>query len=626
MEAGKKLSYKKIYKHRIKRGESYPLSLRRRVVKFVLEEGFPLSLVCREAGVGHNTVSRWIKRYQTEGEAGLESRRKYNGRKQISPVVKKKIKEVKEENPSFGVKRISHILRRLFFLPGSAETVRRTLQEEETTSPKLRKKPSRNLTRPRFFERATPNQLWQSDIFTFRLGGRYAYLIGYIDDYSRYITGLELYRSQTAEHVIEVYRCSIAEYNPPKEMLTDNGRQYTNWRGTTRFEKELKKDRVKHIRSQPHHPMTLGKIERFWKTIYEEFLSRAQFESFESARERIRLWVQYYNHKRPHQGIKGLCPADRYFEIQAELKKTIAQGIEDNVLEMALRGQARSPFYMVGRMEGQSVVLRAEKGKLKLLVDDEQGDSGGKEMIYPLETQTKGDRDGTESKTEDTTEAKVTAYSGGEMQGSSVDMVRTPEACGSMQSTVDKMGTVESLAESGFGRDAAGFAAPCESGEGACFKFPDANTFGEALRESIFTEEPGSPGLAVTEVTEGEGDRENFAGEQGEDTIIHGEYGNGQEGDIRGVGPKTGSTDHAGSQRSDVGEGSCEAIRRFPQDILPMGTEGFERDDGGTAERSGWTPGSTERSGEGDITEESDRSGEEADCCGADSGGAGFTA
>jgi hypothetical protein len=37
----------------------------------------------------------------------------------------------------------------------------------------------------------------------------------------------------------------------PKEVLTDNGRQYTNWRGKTRFEQELEKDRVKHIRSRP---------------------------------------------------------------------------------------------------------------------------------------------------------------------------------------------------------------------------------------------------------------------------------------------------------------------------------------------------------------------------------------
>ena len=62
-----------------------------------------------------------------------------------------------------------------------------------------RKKRQRNITRPRFFERLTPNQLWQWDIFTFRLGGRYAYLIGFIDDYSRYMVGLELYRTQTAD-------------------------------------------------------------------------------------------------------------------------------------------------------------------------------------------------------------------------------------------------------------------------------------------------------------------------------------------------------------------------------------------------------------------------------------------
>ena len=51
--------------------------------------------------------------------------------------------------------------------------------------------------------------------------------------------------------------------------------------------------------------MTLGKIDRFWKTIYEEFLVRAQFGSFEEAQERVRHWVKYYTHKRPHQGIGG---------------------------------------------------------------------------------------------------------------------------------------------------------------------------------------------------------------------------------------------------------------------------------------------------------------------------------
>jgi transposase InsO family protein len=359
----------------------YSQEFKRKIVNLFIEEAVPVSLICKESGVCTDTVWRWVRNFRRMGEAGLVNRYCGQGRPLPAPV-KRKIVELKKSNPLFGIKRISQVLKRVFFLTASPETVRKTLHASSLIVPP-KKKRQRNIVRPRFFERSTPNQLWQTDIFTFRLGGHYAFLIGYIDDYSRYMTGLELFRSQTAENVIEVYRRAASEYNPPKEMLTDNGRQYTTWRGTSRFEAEMKKDRIRHIKSQPHHPMTLGKIERFWKTIFLEFLSRAQFLSFEDARERIRQWVKYYNHKRPHQGIGGLCPADRYFEIQTELRKTIELGIQENLLEMALRGKPKLPFYMVGRMEGQSVVLRAEKGRLRLSVDDEEEDNV-QEMVYNL--------------------------------------------------------------------------------------------------------------------------------------------------------------------------------------------------------------------------------------------------
>jgi transposase InsO family protein len=287
---------------------------------------------------------------------------------------------LKEVHPEYGPRRIADVLKRFFLMPASQATVHKTLSEKGLVK-KAKRKPEKNLSKPRFFERSRPNQLWQSDIMTFRLAGRNAYLIGFMDDYSRHITSLGLYRSQTAEHVLETYRRGVAEYGIPREMLTDNGRQYTNWRGKTRFELEMKKDRVKHIRSRPHHPMTLGKIERFWKSILNEFLQRAQFDSFEQAVERTAFWVKYYNYKRPHQGIGGLCPADRFFEITHDLKKTLEKGVEENALELALRGRPVDPFYMVGRMGDQSVVIRAEKGKVKMLVDGaETGNE--KELVY----------------------------------------------------------------------------------------------------------------------------------------------------------------------------------------------------------------------------------------------------
>jgi transposase InsO family protein len=399
------------------------------------------------------------------GEAGLASRNRGGGRSLASPV-KRKIIEIKQANPLFGIKRISHLLKRAFFLSASPETVRKTLHRSSLIAPPKRRKPEHNIVRPRFFERSTPNQLWQTDIFTFRLGGRYAYLIGYIDDYSRYMTGLELFRSQTAQNVIEVYRRSASEYNPPKEMLTDNGRQYTSWRGNSRFEAELKKDHIHHIKSQPHHPMTLGKIERFWKTIFLEFLSRAQFGSFEDAQERIRQWVKYYNHKRPHQGIGGLCPADRYFEIQSELRKTIEQGIQDNLLEMALRGKPRLPFYMVGRMEGQSVVLRAEKGKLRLSVADEQEDST-QEVIYNLNEEGRNNgEDAAEGKKREETTGNGLRRDG-EMPGGVVGVDGTAQAFGTMPGVVDKVVNAGSMAETGDGGNVAGPGAACAVGQGA---------------------------------------------------------------------------------------------------------------------------------------------------------------
>jgi transposase-like protein len=485
--------------------------------------------------------------------------------------------------------------------------VRRALKEESLIIPS-KKKIKHNLSRPRFFERSTPNQLWQSDIFTFRLGGRYAYLIGFIDDYSRYTVGLEMYRTQTADQVLEVYRRAVGEYGVPKEMLTDRGRQYTNWRGSTRFERELGKDRVRHIKSQAHHPMTLGKIERFWKTIYEEFLVRAQFLSFEEARERIRNWVQYYNHKRPHQGIGGLCPADRFFEIQAELKKTIEQGIADNVLEMALRGKPKEPFYMVGRMEGQSVVLRAEKGKLRLMVDDEEG-GGKQEMVYEVtaaepkrdsstkkiqreetdgkDREAKGGESGDGGGQEKTEE--IRSYSGGEVPSSALGVDGETKTRGDMPGVGGGVDSIEPVAGAGDGGNADGLAATdSNDGEQSSLELASCGIIG--AEESGWRDEriggafSQTSGQSDQATREAEGDwsgeigtiryregltifRENPDGTKR--TALQGEY-------IRGE-PKTcagaGQGDSPGAKWSLNSQGGSGASGGIPQDLLRVGRE-----------------------------------------------------
>jgi transposase InsO family protein len=623
-------------------GNRYGFEFRLRCVKLRLEEEIPVSLLSKEVGCSQDVIRRWTKAYEERGEAGLRKGVVSAGsRRKLPGPVREKIVEIKKGDPLFGVKRISHLLRRAFFLSASPETVRRTLGAESLIVPP-RKKHLHNITRPRFFERSTPNQLWQSDIFTFRLGGRYAYLIGFIDDYSRYMVGLELYRTQTADQVLEVYRRAIGEYGVPKEMLTDRGRQYTNWRGTTRFEREIGKDRIRHIKSQAHHPMTLGKVERFWKTIYEEFLVRAQFVSFEEARERIRNWVQYYNHKRPHQGIGGLCPADRYFEIQAELKKTMEQGIADNVLEMALRGKPKEPFYMVGRMEGQSVVLRAEKGKLRLLVDDEEG-GRKQEMVYDvtaaeekressLETIRTEEKDGQDRKAEsgetgdggqqEKTE-EFRSYSGGEVPGGAFGVDGETQTRGGMPGVGSGVEYLEPVAGAGDGGDALGLAAT-DSGDGetSSLELASCGIIGAEEQERRDERIGEAFGSTPGESDQARGTAGDCTREQG--LTIFKEMGDGGEGgtvqEREGAETRTGAGDGdpPGAWWSLNGEGRGEAFGGLTQNVLRVGGEVAQSYGPGIGEPTSREAACAGRPGEGGPSGANPGAGEEARSGGED--------
>jgi len=86
-------------------------------------------------------------------------------------------------------------------------------------------------------------------------------------------------------------------------------------------------------------------------------------------------------HKRPHQGIGGLCLRIVILRSR-ELRKTIERGLRRMCWRWRCE-EAAGTILHGRRMEGQSVVLRAEKGKLRLMVDDEEG-GGTQEMVYEL--------------------------------------------------------------------------------------------------------------------------------------------------------------------------------------------------------------------------------------------------
>jgi len=312
-------------------------------------------------GVSKHTLYAWKKRFEAEGPAGLlDQPRGGPWGSRLPELTKRTILLMKQAHPEWGCQRISDLLLRGPALPASPQAVARVLHE---AGYELEETPTRpHAPAIQHFERARPNQLWQTDLFTFILKrqNRRVYLVAFLDDHSRFLVGYGLHASQSTALVLEVLRAALTSYGAPAEILTDNGSQYVTWRGKSAFAKELEKHGIQQIVAAPRRPQTLGKIERFWGTLWRECVEAAVFLDLGDAQRRIGLFIDHYNFQRPHQGIDGLAPADRFFGAAPEVQRTLTARVAANALELARHGLPKAPFYVTGQVGGQAFSLHAE--------------------------------------------------------------------------------------------------------------------------------------------------------------------------------------------------------------------------------------------------------------------------
>ncbi len=338
--------------------------------------GLPAADFAPLVGISKHTLYAWQKRFQEHGPAGLLDQPKGAPKgSRLPEATRRAILMLKESNPEWGCQRISDMLVRGPALPASPSAVARVLHEAGYQSEEVATRPHE--PKEVRFERANPNQLWQTDLFTFMLKrqNRRVYLVAFLDDHSRFITGYGLHASQSTALVLEVLRAALGGYGVPGEILTDNGTQYVTWRGRSAFSKECEKHGIKQIVASPHRPQTLGKIERFWGTLWRECVETAVFADLGDARQRIGLFIDSYNFQRAHQGIDGLTPADRFFGAAEEVKRTLAARVQANALELARHGVPKAPFYLTGQAGGQPFSVHAE-GERVILTN-----AGGRQEI-----------------------------------------------------------------------------------------------------------------------------------------------------------------------------------------------------------------------------------------------------
>jgi transposase InsO family protein len=311
---------------------------RYRAVMAVLD-GARVTEVAAEFGVSRQSVHAWVARYRDGGLAGLadRSQRPRSSPNQAPAELEARVCELRRDHPRWGAQRILHELMRGPAPPErlpSRATVHRILLRHGLVVPRARRRKRSDYVR---WQRPAAMQLWQIDVvYGPRLVDsstgelREARIVTGVDDHSRYCVIARVVERATGRAVCLAFSEALGRYGPPEEVLTDNGKQFTDRfgrGGEVLFDKICRRNGIAHRLTQPSSPTTTGKIERFHQTLRRELLDDARpFVSLLEAQAALDDWVREYNAARPHQALETrapVTPAQRFHATPAAQRELL---------------------------------------------------------------------------------------------------------------------------------------------------------------------------------------------------------------------------------------------------------------------------------------------------------------
>jgi len=273
--------------------------------------------------------------------------------------------DYKKQNPDHGFKRIQDHLKSKHLVVIERKKIRKVLKAHGLlklgdSSFDRAQEPEKGSRR---FEARFPRELYQMDVtYVYITGIPVLYLVDIVDDYSRYCVSAELCRDQRSDTLIEVLLKGSDRHGKPQKLLTDQGSGFYSWSFEhTLFQKYLDDAGIEHIVAEPHSPQTTGKVERFHQSIKNELIRKVRFENFEEAKRGISDYIVHYNHERPHQGIGGARPADRFHGVIGETSR----------LEAQLCGKQIdfTKGYLVWKLQGHTVSVASGSQGLEVYLD-----------------------------------------------------------------------------------------------------------------------------------------------------------------------------------------------------------------------------------------------------------------
>lgn len=287
--------------------------LRLEVLLEVERTGLTVTEVRRRYGISRQTYYRYRRRYLAEGLDGLEdrSRRPLQPANQIPVDLEVRICEMRRDHPRWGARRIRTELIRAGLDAPAISTTHRVLIRNGLVAVE----PPRRPRADKRFERDIANDLWQIDATRVVLvDDTETWVVDLIDDHSRYLLAAIAGPRATGDLAWDAFETAASRYGLPRQVLSDNGLIFTGrLHGVeVMFEKSLNDLGVEMVNSAPYHPQTLGKLERFHRTLKEWLQDEGPVFDLDHLQELLDGFRHHYNRRRPHQGIGDATPAERY--------------------------------------------------------------------------------------------------------------------------------------------------------------------------------------------------------------------------------------------------------------------------------------------------------------------------
>lgn len=330
------------------------------------------------------TLERWYRDYQKDGFDGLfpKQRSDANHHRKIDDDIASQIIYLKKEYPRLP----ATLIRQKLLDNGtireedlSLSTINRFIHQHFFSKENTKNKDMRR------YERSHINEVWNGDSSVgpyIKLNGKKfrTYIIALVDDASRMVTGVDIFLNDNFVNLMGVIKSAVSRYGKPKLFNFDNG---ANYRST---QMSLISARLGSTVNYcaPYTPTSKAKIERWFRTMKDQWMSQLHMDDFKSLEElRVSLtaYVQHYN-QTIHSSLNGLTPQDRFFQEssliirvdEAKIDKIFLLEIErkvsaDNVIRIE-----NQDFEVNYRYAGQKLLIRYSPDLSRVFVVDRDTD------------------------------------------------------------------------------------------------------------------------------------------------------------------------------------------------------------------------------------------------------------